>query len=85
MYDVRCKKRPSELSGGHFSFYQCLKISRTISRDNYPTSRQLSTQINSATMRMRIKSAVPRQHFIPESTEGTQALYEGITFERERD
>jgi hypothetical protein len=26
-----------------------------------------------------------RLHFIPESTEGTQALYEGITFERERD
>lgn len=26
-----------------------------------------------------------RLHFIPESAEGTQALYEGITFERERD
>ena len=36
-------------------------------------------------MRMTINSAVPRLHFIPESTEGTQALYEGITFERERD
>gem|GEM_PF-3735493 len=36
-------------------------VSRTISRDNYPTSRQLSTQISSATMRMMIKSAVPRQ------------------------
>ena len=34
---------------------------------------------------MMIKSAVPRQHFIPESTKGTQALYEGITFEKERD
>ena len=43
------------------------------------------SHINNATMRMMIKSVVPRQHFIPESTEGTQALYEGITFERERD
>lgn len=26
-----------------------------------------------------------RLHFIPESAEGTLSLYEGITFERERD
>ncbi len=34
---------------------------------------------------MMIKSTVPRQHFIPESTKGTQALYEVITFEREKE
>ncbi len=36
-------------------------VSQAISRDNYPTSRQLSTHTNNATIRMTIKSAVPRQ------------------------